>query len=209
MKKIVITIVITFICLCTPFYAFAHPGRTDANGGHNDRSNGTYHYHHGYPAHSHAGGVCPYDYDDQTEHSSSDSNSNSNYNSNSESNSKFNSDSYDTYLPGTNGDVSSDTDLSDNDSSDKSGFITFLRVIAAIVFYVLFFPALALIVSIPEIIIKFISFRFFNIPEDDDDVKVPRYLEHYHINSAPHSIVNTHIEKNQIQEYEDYLSFIS
>lgn len=26
---------------------FAHPGRTDANGGHNDRSSGTYHYHSG------------------------------------------------------------------------------------------------------------------------------------------------------------------
>ena len=41
--------------------AFAHPGRTDANGGHYDRKNGTYHYHHGYPAHDHPNGVCPYE----------------------------------------------------------------------------------------------------------------------------------------------------
>ena len=33
--------------------ALAHPGRTDANGGHTDRSTGEYHYHHGYPAHQH------------------------------------------------------------------------------------------------------------------------------------------------------------
>ena len=45
--------------------AYAHPGRTDANGGHYDHSTGEYHYHHGYPAHQHIGGVCPYDYDDQ------------------------------------------------------------------------------------------------------------------------------------------------
>lgn len=38
----------------------AHSGRTDSSGGHWDRSNGTYHYHHGYPAHQHPDGVCPY-----------------------------------------------------------------------------------------------------------------------------------------------------
>lgn len=45
--------------------AFAHPGRTDSNGGHNV-SGGGYHYHHGYPAHQHTNGICPYDYDDKT-----------------------------------------------------------------------------------------------------------------------------------------------
>lgn len=46
--------------------AFAHPGGTDGNGGHVDRSTGEYHYHHGYSAHDHVDGVCPYDYDDRT-----------------------------------------------------------------------------------------------------------------------------------------------
>lgn len=46
--------------------AFAHPGETDSSGGHYDRSTGEYHYHHGYPAHQHPNGVCPYDYDDKT-----------------------------------------------------------------------------------------------------------------------------------------------
>lgn len=45
--------------------AFAHSGRTDANGGHRDNKNksglGSYHYHcGGNPAHLHDGGVCPY-----------------------------------------------------------------------------------------------------------------------------------------------------
>lgn len=44
----------------------AHPGRTDENGGHYNRSTGEYHYHHGYPAHQHTGGVCQYAYDDKT-----------------------------------------------------------------------------------------------------------------------------------------------
>mgnify|MGYP000117353611 CR=1 FL=1 len=47
------------LILCTAF-SFSHPGRTDSKGGHYDRSNGSYHYHHGYPAHQHPGGVCPY-----------------------------------------------------------------------------------------------------------------------------------------------------
>ena len=32
---------------------YAHPGRTDSNGGHTDHSTGEYHYHHGYGAHQH------------------------------------------------------------------------------------------------------------------------------------------------------------
>lgn len=46
----------------------AHPGRTDANGGHYDHSTGEYHYHHGYPAHQHTNGKCPYNFDDKTSH---------------------------------------------------------------------------------------------------------------------------------------------
>lgn len=56
---------------------YAHPGRTDANGGHHDYKNksglGPYHYHcGGYPAHLHPNGVCPYK-------SSSSSSSSSSY----------------------------------------------------------------------------------------------------------------------------------
>lgn len=45
--------------------AQAHPGRTDANGGHRDNKNksglGSYHYHcGGNPAHLHPNGKCPY-----------------------------------------------------------------------------------------------------------------------------------------------------
>lgn len=47
--------------------ASAHPGRTDANGGHWNNSTGEYHYHHGYPAHQHPNGVCPYEPDSQSD----------------------------------------------------------------------------------------------------------------------------------------------
>lgn len=40
-----LTIIVSFLILSTT--AFAHPGRTDANGGHYDRKTGTYHYHNG------------------------------------------------------------------------------------------------------------------------------------------------------------------
>lgn len=51
---------------------YAHPGKTDSNGGHTNHSTGEYHYHHGYSAHDHYdvdgdGDVdCPYDFDNRT-----------------------------------------------------------------------------------------------------------------------------------------------
>lgn len=62
MKKCIVILLLLF---CLTSVAYAHPGRTDEYGGHNETATGEYHYHHGYSAHSHAGG-CPYDYDDQT-----------------------------------------------------------------------------------------------------------------------------------------------
>lgn len=59
MKRFQWLIPLLAILLCTVSYA--HSGRTDANGGHYNRSTGEYHYHHGYSAHQHPGGVCPYD----------------------------------------------------------------------------------------------------------------------------------------------------
>ena len=62
----------------------AHPGRTDGNGGHTDRSTGEYHYHHGYPAHQHydidGDGVidCPYLFKDKTGSNSGGSGSSNN-----------------------------------------------------------------------------------------------------------------------------------
>lgn len=56
---------------------YAHSGRTDAGGGHYNQSTGEYHYHHGYPAHKHTNGVCPYDFDDKTGWSSGTSTGNS------------------------------------------------------------------------------------------------------------------------------------
>ena len=47
-----------FIC---SFGLLFHPGRTDEDGGHTDSSTGEYHYHHGYPAHQHPDGKCPYE----------------------------------------------------------------------------------------------------------------------------------------------------
>ena len=48
MKKKIFTLFVLVSLL-----AFSHPGRTDGSGGHRDRKNGGYHYHHGYPAHDH------------------------------------------------------------------------------------------------------------------------------------------------------------
>lgn len=55
--------ILAFICLVLSisFVSSAHSGRTDSAGGHYDNSTGEYHYHHGYPAHQHPNGICPYE----------------------------------------------------------------------------------------------------------------------------------------------------
>ncbi len=62
-KLLAVSVAIVFLVLIAPS-GFAHSGRTDASGGHRDTRNasglGSYHYHHGYSAHLHPGGYCPY-----------------------------------------------------------------------------------------------------------------------------------------------------
>lgn len=82
MKRLIYILLIIVFFL--PFDVHAHPGRTDGNGGHTNRSTGEYHYHHGYSAHDHYdmdgdGDVdCPYDFKSATSSSSSSSKSSSN-----------------------------------------------------------------------------------------------------------------------------------
>lgn len=67
-KRLIIFIfVLTFIIfLSFGLVTYAHSGGTDSNGGHYDSTTGEYHYHHGYSAHQHINGECPYDFDDGT-----------------------------------------------------------------------------------------------------------------------------------------------
>ena len=67
------TIIILIISLLSVVVS-AHSGKTDSNGGHYDKSTGEYHYHHGYSAHQHTNGKCPYFFNDKTDHSSSTTN---------------------------------------------------------------------------------------------------------------------------------------
>ena len=71
MKKLLVLVLALLLFLPV----FAHSGGTDSKGGHNGP--GGYHYHHGYPAHQHEGGECPYDFDDRTGESSGTSSSGS------------------------------------------------------------------------------------------------------------------------------------
>ena len=61
MKKLSVIIYAILLVCVLGLSAFAHSGRTDSDGGHNDNINGGYHYHHGYSAHQHPNGECPYD----------------------------------------------------------------------------------------------------------------------------------------------------
>ena len=57
-RKCLFPLLALILLFILPVSALAHPGGTDVNGGHYE--DGEYHYHHGYPAHQHEGGVCPY-----------------------------------------------------------------------------------------------------------------------------------------------------
>jgi len=60
MKKILFILLICSLFLTFPTVTVAHSGRTDSKGGHYNHATGDYHYHHGYPAHEHTNGNCPY-----------------------------------------------------------------------------------------------------------------------------------------------------
>ena len=71
--------------------SYAHPGRTDVNGGHRDNQNvsglGSYHYHcGGNPPHLHENGICPYNTSSSTSTKENNSNdTNTDYNNGSTS----------------------------------------------------------------------------------------------------------------------------
>jgi len=75
MKRFAAWLLLCCLSLLLTVPVFAHPGKTDASGGHYDRSTGEYHYHHGFPAHQHTDGVCPYDFIDKTGENSDGSSS--------------------------------------------------------------------------------------------------------------------------------------
>lgn len=74
MRKLFAFMFCMVVIVSISLVSYAHPGRTDASGGHRDISTGEYHYHHGQPAHQHIdedgdGDLdCPYDYE-QVAHS--------------------------------------------------------------------------------------------------------------------------------------------
>lgn len=84
LKKSAVLSILSFLLISLVVPVFAHPGSLDENGGHYNRSTGEYHYHHGYSAHQHTNGECPYDFkdnvdDDYTPNSNSSSSSSSSY----------------------------------------------------------------------------------------------------------------------------------
>ena len=85
MRKYLLAVSAISLCALLVVSVYAHPGRTDASGGHIDSFTGEYHYHHGYSAHRHYdmdedGDIdCPYDFDDQTGVNSSSSSAISSY----------------------------------------------------------------------------------------------------------------------------------
>lgn len=64
MKKRIAALLCAVLCIVLLIVpSSAHSGRTDSRGGHYNTATGEYHYHHGYPAHQHPNGVCPYEDD--------------------------------------------------------------------------------------------------------------------------------------------------
>lgn len=90
MKKILFNVlIVSILMLSLTLVVYAHSGRTDSSGGHIDKSTGKYHYHHGYPAHSHydinGDGFkdCPYTYTKKPNHSNNNNTNKDNNNTDS------------------------------------------------------------------------------------------------------------------------------
>ena len=87
--RLVFSIFVILLVLLVNSPAYAHGGRTDGAGGHYNHSTGMYHYHHGYTAHQHIDGKCPYDDNSETKFDRPDSeHSNINNNAIEDENSK-------------------------------------------------------------------------------------------------------------------------
>lgn len=77
MRKTICAFCVCVMLTYIPCLAFAHPGKTDSNGGHTNHSTGEYHYHHGYEAHSHydmdgdGDKDCPFEFKNNTNNSTS------------------------------------------------------------------------------------------------------------------------------------------
>lgn len=151
-KKCSLCVVIALLLVTM---ALAHPGKTDARGGHRDSSTGEYHYHHGYPAHQHTDldgdGMpdCPYDFEDKTGESSGNSSSKDIHEeseqplrrSESKSSSSTSSTSSRSHSPayGSQGTASSESNA---DDSSGSSTIQFLAFCAAFVLFFFVIPSI-------------------------------------------------------------------
>ena len=78
LKKSAVLYILSFLLISLVVPVFAHPGSLDENGGHYNRSTGEYHYHHGYSAHQHTNGECPYDFHDNVVHQTGGSSNSTN-----------------------------------------------------------------------------------------------------------------------------------
>ncbi len=82
-RKVILILVVILSIFSVGATTYAHPGRTDSNGGHKDNKNrsglGSYHFHcGGNPPHLHTNGICPYSSGSSTSQSSTSNYSPSN-----------------------------------------------------------------------------------------------------------------------------------
>ena len=146
-KQRAIFIVVLLFTIFSAVTVYAHPGKTDSNGGHTDRSTGEYHYHHGYPAHNHSDldgdGVkeyCPYDHDDATDHKNAGGSSNkSSTNSKKPSSPAPSSDSESPKRPSSSVTTTDSTDRVIIESEDESLHLQPLSIAALLLAVFTFF----------------------------------------------------------------------
>ena len=148
-NKFIVILILSFaLCSALVILSFAHPGKTDEYGGHYDYEAGEYHYHHGYPAHQHPDGICPYNFDDQTDHSSGASSySNNEYKEYEEYDEEYNNDN--DYGEQT---TNTPTTVPDNShkgkTNDSSSFIDIIENIVNWIFLILLLLGFAFYIGI-------------------------------------------------------------
>lgn len=139
---IFLSLFLLLLCFLTCIPTLAHSGKTDSKGGHYDSSTGQYHYHHGYPAHSHYdmdhnGTIdCPYQFNNKTNHSN---NTNTKSNNNSVQNN---------YTSPTNSNNYSSSNLYSSPKEEPKQAQIFVEILFDIIGF-LFYSSLLLFVLYP------------------------------------------------------------
>lgn len=187
-KKQKAFVLLLLVFLLIPSLTFAHAGKTDEFGGHYDYNTGEYHYHHGYPAHQHTDGICPYDFDDKTNHDSS-----SGSGSSSSNRSEYTTETTTERITGTTSSSNTDKKNSTSNKEDKKPMTAFTK-------FAIFYIVISLIII--AVLIYFLKDKTnFNKSLEKENLEFKDELRHTKLElHQANDVIRTLVENRSLYQ---------